>query len=194
MLSDYQAILFTSSNGVRAFEMSSSIRDNNVFTVGDKSAEKAKNAGFHHVTSANGDLRKLSDTINDQLNPDNGSLLYICGKHQSGDLKQTLNRHNFIVDKYEIYEMIAASYLSEQTQDSLKKQEIDYIPFYSVRSAHIFIELIKKAELQYTLSTISALCLSPAIEKVIETLKWKNIMTSETPDQYTLFKLIDIEL
>jgi uroporphyrinogen-III synthase len=193
-LSSYQAIIFTSTNGIRAFEKFPFERNIKVFTVGDKTAELAKTLSFQSVTSAGGDLIKLSNTIKDQLNPNDGPLLYICGKHQAGDLKQDMITHGFALDKLEIYDMVAATNLSEPTKNSLKNQEIDYIPFYSVRSAHIFIELVKNAELQNALSNISALCLSPAIEKVIKTHCWKNIMTAEKPNQYSLFKLIDIEL
>ena len=193
-LSSYQAIIFTSTNGIRAFEKISFERNIKVYAVGDKTAKLAKALSFQSVTSAGGDLIKLSNTIKDQLNPTNGPLLYLCGKHQAGDLKQDMITHGFALDKLEVYDMVAATNLSEPAMNSLKNQEIDYIPFYSVRSAHIFIELVKNAELQNTLSNISALCLSPAIENVIKTHCWKNILTADKPNQYSLFKLIDIEL
>jgi len=68
------------------------------------------------------------------------------------------------------------------------------MPFYSRRSALIFIELIKKAGLESCLANISALCLSPAIEKQITHLAWKKILTAKKPTQEDLFKMINVEL
>ncbi len=55
-----EAILFTSANAVRAFAAASPVRDLPVFTVGDRTAAVAREAGFAQVTSARGDARDLA--------------------------------------------------------------------------------------------------------------------------------------
>lgn len=190
----FQALIFTSSNAVRAFSHHYSTVALTVYCVGDKTTEMAKSAGFKDIISADGDLIKLSKVIEDNLIPQKGSLLYLSAKHIFGDLKTDLETAGFTVDRREIYEMVASRSFSKKAKNLLERGEIDYIPFYSSRSALIFTELINKAGVEKYLKNISALCLSPAIKDVIRNLKWQQILTAEKPTQYDLFQQINIEL
>src|SRR4029453_3124472 len=58
-LDGVQSLLFTSANGVRAFAALSPRRDLKVFTVGDGSADAARQAGFPSVESAKGGVEAL---------------------------------------------------------------------------------------------------------------------------------------
>lgn len=190
----FQAIVFTSHNAVLAFKESYTAPDIPVFTVGDKTAEIAHDIGFKEVYSADGNLKKLAGTIKNTLKPIHKPLLYLCGKHLSGNLPADMNKMGFKVKKHEIYDAIASKNISIKTKTLLKDKKINYIPFYSSRSALIFIKLIKKENLESELSTVCALCLSPAIKDIIGSLPWKEVMTAQNPTQYDLFKLIDVEV
>lgn len=193
-IADYQGLVFTSANGVKSFMDQSTPTNIAVYTVGNKTAETAKKFGFENVINADGDVEKLSHTIISHADPAKGPLLYLRGAHISGDLKQSLEAANFNVQSSIIYDAIPSKNLQDQTINMLKKGSIDYIPFYSSRSALIFIELIKKAALESCLSKISALCLSPAIERSISALNWKEKLIAKKPTQEELFKMIDVEL
>src|SRR5262245_272902 len=54
------ALLFTSSNGVRVFPDVGGARAVPVLAVGDATAEAARGAGFSDVRSADGDVEKLA--------------------------------------------------------------------------------------------------------------------------------------
>ena len=193
-LSDYGALIFTSPNAVRSYCQSNLDRNIKVFAVGAKTTKLAKERDFIDVIDAGGDVIKLSNTIKNHLSPRIKPLLYLCGKHVSGDLKGALETVGFTIDKKEIYQAIEAKNLSEETKANIKNGRIEHIPFYSKRSALIFIELAKKAKLVNYLTNITALCLSPSIETVAVSVNWKKIMTARNPNQTSLFKLIDIEL
>jgi uroporphyrinogen-III synthase len=59
----FDALAFTSANGVRVFAALSSRRDAPVFGVGARTAEAAREAGFSNVTSADGDVGALEQVI-----------------------------------------------------------------------------------------------------------------------------------
>lgn len=193
-LSDYQALIFTSSNGVQTFKEKYHTSNITVFTVGNKTAKTAKAIGFNDVISADGDVDKLSETLIRKLDPTDGPLLYLSGMHIAKDLNHLLQQAEFTIDKFEIYQIIPANGLSEETKQRLKEGEIDFIPFYSPQSALIFMELVNKAGLQRTLAPVTALCLSAAVSDVLESSQWKEVLTAQKPTQYDLFKVINIEL
>ncbi len=62
-LSDVAALAFTSRNGVAVFAALSEARSLPVFTVGDATAQAARNAGFAQVRSAAGDIHALAALI-----------------------------------------------------------------------------------------------------------------------------------
>lgn len=57
------ALVFTSGNAVDAFAACSGLRDISVLTVGDRTAERARAAGFADTESAGGDLHSLARLI-----------------------------------------------------------------------------------------------------------------------------------
>ncbi|MES2834893.1 MAG: uroporphyrinogen-III synthase [Pseudomonadota bacterium] len=62
-LTDIAALAFTSVNGVAAFAARIPERDRPVFTVGDATAQAARDAGFTDVRSAAGDIHALAALI-----------------------------------------------------------------------------------------------------------------------------------
>ncbi len=89
-LDGVQALLFTSANGVRAFAALSPRRDLKVFTVGDGSADAARQAGFPNVESAKGDVEALAALVVDRLKAEDGILFHAAGTVTAGDLKTRL--------------------------------------------------------------------------------------------------------
>ena len=85
----FDALAFTSANGVRVFATLSPRRDVPVFCVGDRTAEAAIEAGFSRLASADGDVAALAALIGTRLTP--GARLLHSGNEESrGDLAGTL--------------------------------------------------------------------------------------------------------
>ncbi len=192
--SGYQALIFTSPNAIRAYDYPRTAKTIMVFAVGDKTAKTAQDAGFKDIISAAGNVEKLSETIKSTIDPKDGRLLYLSGSDVAGSIDEDLGRAQFHVDVRIIYKAKAAENADQEMLLLLKQGQIDYIPFYSPRSALIFKELIKKAGMEETLEGVTALCMSPATEAVVTPLRWKRILTAKSPNQSALFKLIDIDL
>jgi uroporphyrinogen-III synthase len=81
----FDALAFTSANGVRAFATLSPRRDVPVFCVGARTAEAARAAGFGDATSADGDVSALARLIPGAL-PQGARLLHSGNEESRGDL------------------------------------------------------------------------------------------------------------
>src|SRR5262245_20596076 len=82
----WAAVLMTSANAARAVAAHPQ-RDDIVrspaFTVGDRSAEAARAAGFADVSSARGDAEALVQLVSARLAPGAAPLLYLAGAERA---------------------------------------------------------------------------------------------------------------
>ncbi len=191
---DWQAVIVTSANALKYADLSHIDNDTPILAVGDKTADRAKTLGFAHVISADGNLEKLSGTIKQELTPVGGPLLYLRGKHITGPLAAELTEDGYKVIEYTVYETKPISKIDKALINLLTNDDIDFIPFYSRRSALIFKELIEEAGLEGCLENITALSISANVASEIDGLPWKTKMISDRPTQSDLFNLIGIGL
>ena len=83
-LTGVQALAFTSRNAVQVFAELLGDRAPPVFAVGDATAASAREAGFHDVRSAGGDLHALAALI--RAEGAGLSILHPCAAEPAGDL------------------------------------------------------------------------------------------------------------
>ena len=81
----FEALAFTSANGVRRFALLSPRRDGPVFCVGARTASVARDLGFAAAVSADGDVNALADLIVRKL-PAGAKLLHAGNEDSRGDL------------------------------------------------------------------------------------------------------------
>ncbi len=86
----FDALAFTSANGVREFARRTPERAATVFCVGARTAETARQAGFGRVVSADGDVGALASLIEARLAPD-AKLLHAGNEESRGDLAGALS-------------------------------------------------------------------------------------------------------
>ncbi len=186
-----QGLLFTSSNGVRAFTSLSDERDLPAFAVGDATARACRDAGFSQVHSAAGDVDALANYVIEHCNPLDGRLVQIAGTVSAGDLAGALRAAGFIIDRIPIYEAHAASALSAETRTAMKNGRIDAVLFFSPRTAATFVSLAQGAGLEDACRNINAFCLSPAVAKRASALPWKRVTIAAEPTQTALLASLD---
>jgi uroporphyrinogen-III synthase len=168
---DAQAILFTSSNGVRAFPDAHGARDRIILAVGETTAEAARMAGFNDVRAAGGDVTSLAALAKTALDPAKGKVVHIAGDHVAGDLGGTLRAAGFNVERRLAYASVAAMALPEALTWPL-----DVVLFHSARAAETFMALGAPNAAQLT-----AGCLSEAVAKAAAKTYWKLIITAPRP-------------
>ena len=189
-LDGVQAVLFTSANGVRAFAALSPRRDLKAFTVGDGSAEAARQAGFPNVESAKGDVEALAALVVDRVKAEDGILFHAAGTVTAGDLKARLEGLGYRVRRAQLYEAKIATALSPETRANLTLGGIDAVLLFSPRTAGTFAELWQAAGAP-SLARIQALCLSAAVAREIGNLGWAAVEIADRPDLPSMLALVD---
>ena len=139
--SQYQAILFTSANGVRAFASLNDARPRSL-CVGDATAEAAQEAGFTDVESATGDADDLLALSQRTLGPADGPILFASGEHIAAKIHQSLRKAGYIVDRSIVYRAAAADSIPETAQEAIEAGEIDVVLFHSARAADAFTVIV----------------------------------------------------
>lgn len=185
-LEGVQAVLATSTNGVRVLAEVSTRRDPTLFAVGNATAEAAREAGFEFVESAAGDVDTLARLVRERLNTDDGPLLHVTGSEVAGDLGAALEAAGFAYKRAVIYEAREAKRLSPETVRMLRDGEIDGVSLFSPRTAAVFLSLARKDRLVRRCKSMAAFCLSPAVAKEAQRVPWKETVTSLHPDRDSL--------
>lgn len=190
----WQAILATSANGIRALAAQSWFEEFKalpLLAVGSATASLARTSGFVHVEQAGGDVTSLADLAKTTLTTTGGTLLHVAGSSIAGDLKDALEAEGFIIVRATLYEARAAHSLSDTAKTAFNDKTLDGVLFYSPRTARTFVELISAAQLTETLRSVSAYCLSAAVAEKISDFPWLQIHVASTPEQDALLALLD---
>lgn len=189
----YRAVLVTSANGARALgarpEMARLARLP-VFAVGEASARAARDAGFGHVESADGDVAALADLVSGRLQPGGDALLHAAGSVSAGDLKGALEARGFRVERVTLYEAVPPTRLPEVAVAALRSGRLDGILFHSPRTARTFAHLVRDERVEGSLATVTAYCLSRAVADALAGLAFAAVRVAPAPHQAALLELL----
>jgi uroporphyrinogen-III synthase len=134
----WQAIVFTSANGIQGIGDVTGFENVLILAVGPQSAEAAIRRGFTNVKTCGGDLPSISKFISTNLRPTDGPVLYISGAITSGDLKNELSAAGFSVHQEITYDAVPIKHAS--LADHLA--EADGVLLYSARTAALWNEAV----------------------------------------------------
>ena len=189
-LDGVQAILATSTNGVRALAQRTERRGVPIYAVGPQTAETARSAGFLLVHSADGDSNALADMIIAQSDSAKGKLWHAAGAETAGKLRQTLNAAGFAVEGTVLYEAIPVAELPAVAAQSLRGNALDGVMLFSPRSAKAFAELTINAGLAESCACLDAFCISTATAEALKTLSFARVAVAGDPNQRAMLALI----
>ena len=155
------AIAFTSANAVRAFAAWSSERGWPVFTVGDATAQAARQAGFDRVTSADGDVAALARRLAADVG---GLVLHPCAREAAGDLAGGLSSSVARLQTLALYETRAAT-LTPAAMDALGQAAPDAVLVHSPKGAQALAAAVEAPgapdAAQLHAYALSRACLAP---------------------------------
>jgi uroporphyrinogen-III synthase len=193
-LDGVQAVVFTSSNGVRAYTACGGSTGLPAFAVGDATARAARAAGFEKVESAGGDVEMLAALIAKTCRPADGALLHAAGSKRAGDLAAALAGYGFETRRAVLYRAEKAKALSARCIDAFKSEKIRYSLFFSPRTAASFVRLAEATGLSGLTAPVTACCLSKAVAAAAEALDWRAMLIAETPTQAALLAALDDDI
>ncbi|MBO6783594.1 MAG: uroporphyrinogen-III synthase [Alphaproteobacteria bacterium] len=188
---DVQAFLVTSANGARALADAVSDRATPVFAVGAASAQVAREAGFRHVESADGDVAALASLLRARLRPEGGCLVHAVGSVSAGNLVADLTESGFDACAHVLYEAMACDELPEPIAAALRGRDLRGALFYSPRTARTFLKLVEKANLTPKLRVLTAFCLSHAVAAELAAAEFGGVRVAERPEQDALLRAIE---
>ncbi|RDD63396.1 uroporphyrinogen-III synthase [Ferruginivarius sediminum] len=190
-LSDVQAVLFTSANGVRAFAGLCEWRDLPVLAVGEASARAARQAGFPAVEAAGGDARDLARLVRERLDPADGVLFHAAGTVTKGGLKENLEEAGFTVRRTPLYQAEPASALPEEIRTALEAGGLDAALFFSPRTARTFVTLVNQVGLAAACANVHAVCLSQAVADEAAAVPWRSVRVAARPERGALLDALE---
>jgi uroporphyrinogen-III synthase len=188
-LRQYRALVFTSANGVRAFADRSSERAIPAFAVGARTAVSLRSAGFATVHEAAGDSEVLAAMICSMPGA-KGPVLHLSGKAVAGDLGALLAPAGIPVDRLALYDAVPVHSLSSVLVAELYARTIEYVLFFSARTAGTFGTLLRERGLANMITSSYALCLSSQVAAQAATLPWRRVKTAPGPTAEALVGLL----
>jgi len=189
----YGAILMTSANAARALSSYPRARDLTrlpAFTVGVRSAEAARSAGFTAVESADGALADLVRMVAARVGNDSRPLLYLAGEDRADDLAADLAKHGIKVETVTIYRALAAEHLPAELAEALADARLDGALHYSRRSAATLVELSRAAGVLNGLLKLRHYCLSLEVAGPLREAGTQRISIAARPDEARLLDLL----
>ena len=88
--SDFQGIIFTSSNAIKFLDLKKIDKRTKCFCVGNATEKKARSFGFQNVFAAEGNVNNLKEIIIQNFKISEGKLIYVSGEIIVGDLDNKL--------------------------------------------------------------------------------------------------------
>jgi len=190
-LNGVQAILATSSNGVRALSQRSERRDIPLFAVGEHTASVARGLGFFDVKSAHGDAQALMMAVPTWARPECGTLLYVTGTREPNPLVAGLRALSYDVRTVVLYRSIPATRLSSESRQALRTKIVDAVLLFSPNTAKMFVHCIVIDDLQDCCGPLIACCISEAAAAPLKSLGLKDVRWPTHPDQAGMLSLLD---
>jgi uroporphyrinogen-III synthase len=189
----YDAVIFTSRNGVDAFCRLSDRRDLSAWCVGDTTAEAAKIHGFTKVISAGGDAAALFEKLKFKA-PRTTRFFYAAPGEPSAPLTTWMRAEGFTVQQVAVYQTVA---IPPALSDA-DLRRITHILIHSARGGQALASHLISRKFAFTNSCF--ICISDKAwqgfagaiaAQDANLLAGVKVRISPLPDEPSMLKLID---
>jgi uroporphyrinogen-III synthase len=160
-----------------------------VLTVGRRTAEAARTAGFTDIASANGNEEALAHLIGTRQ-PRGNIILYLAGEDRAGDLAAAVAPHGVRIETVVVYGAVAAEHLPERAMAALRAEEINAVLHFSRRSAVIYLDCARAAGVLDSALKPSHYCLSKAVAELLVAAGASRVMVAQSPEENALLDLV----
>lgn len=160
----FAAMAVTSANALRALAergVLDQYRSMRLYTVGDRTAQVARDLGFEDVRSAGGKLADLAEMLAHAGLK--GPVFYPAARDQAGDLAKSLAPYGVMVITTQVYAMNPIPALPEAILAQMRSGNIEAALFYSRRTAATFAGLVRDHLDRARRTHLGVLCLSETV-------------------------------
>src|SRR5260221_6897424 len=192
---NYAAIIVTSANALRAVEQQLQGRGLlglPLFAVGERTAAAARQAGFAVVISAAGNAADLRDLILAKARKLGTARpwLYLAGADLSRDLAGELGEHGLEVVTRTTYRMVASSVLPPEACDAIAANQVEAVLHYSARSAHAFLDAVRRAGVEISALAVPQCCISATVASILREAGATRVTVASSPDENALLNAL----
>ena len=188
--SDYNGIIFTSSNAIKFINSKLIDKKISCFCVGSSTEKKAKSAGFQNIFCADGNVNNLKELILQNFNSSDGKLLYVSGEIISFDLDQQLLKEGYSIKRIINYKTNHNKKFDENFVKELKLKIPDIVYIYSQNSASSFLKFIKMYQSESLWMNTNLMCIGEKTSAILNEIKWKKIfLFSPGEEEFLLYKI-----
>ena len=188
--SEFNGIIFTSSNAIKYLDTKLIDKNKICFCVGSATEKKARSVGFQNVISTDGNVSNLKELILQNFNRSSGKLLYISGEVITNDLDQDLISNGYDVKRIINYTAKPIENLDEKFIEKLKLKMPEIVYIYSQNSALSFLRLIKNYNLGDFWMNTNLMCISEKTSSILNEIKWKKIFIfNPGEEEFLLYKI-----
>ena len=188
--SNFNGIIFTSSNAIKYLDLKKIDKKINCFCVGNITEKKARSVGFQNVFSAEGNVNNLKELILQNVNSSDGKLIYISGETISDNLDQKLISEGYNIKRIINYVVKPVEKFNDNFIEKLKLKMPDIVYVYSQNSAMSFLNLIKNYRLGTLWMNTNLMCIGEKTSAVLNEIKWKKIfLFNPGEEEFLLYKI-----
>jgi uroporphyrinogen-III synthase len=184
----YDGVLMTSANAARAVTAHprrGELTRLPCFTVGGRTEEAARTAGFTNTISADGALGDLVGLVAAEVDR-SARLLYLAGEDRAGDLA----KRGIAVETAVVYRAVAAEKLPPHLTQALRESTLDAALHYSRRSAVTLLALAGHSGTANAVTSLAHYCLSAEVAAPLREAAAGRIAVAARPDEASLLALI----
>ena len=188
--SQFQGIIFTSTNAIKNLNTSKIDKKIQCFCVGTSTEKVAKQSGFQNIFCAEGNVNNLKEIILQNFDKKGGSLIYISGELTSYNLEKDLISVGYSVKRLINYTVKPIEKIRDDFIKNLKSFIPDIVFIYSENSARNFLNISKKYNLQDEWMKTNLMCLGERASSVLNEIKWKKIfLFNPGEEEFLLYKI-----
>ena len=188
--SDFNGIIFTSSNAIKFLNLKLIDKKIICFCVGSATEKKAKSVGFQNIFCADGNVNNLKQLILSNFNSSDGKLLYVSGEIISNELDKELISEGYNVKRIINYTVKPIEKFDDKFIENLKLKTPEIVYIYSQNSAISFLNLIKNYQLENLWMNTNLMCIGEKTSVVLNEIKWKKIfLFNPGEEEFLLYKI-----
>jgi uroporphyrinogen-III synthase len=191
----YSGVILTSANAIRAIAAQpilTQLLGLSVFAVGARTAQAARDAGFDHIYSAEGDAADLRELIAANVPAKKSSvLLYLTAADVSRDLAGELGLRGIKVAARPVYRMVELDDFAEPVRDAFGRNAIEAVLHYSRRSARAFVSAARRSGFEISALALQQLCLSEPIAVALRDAGASRLVVAKAPNEAELLVALE---